>query len=140
MASAFSTLFDVVNGLSYEPFQEYSLTQNTLPTIEDAIEVVAGKKVRRDGDGFVDIPQGTANQSETSYKVGDYVQNPGPFQFWTGRIIQIDNGTYRVRITYVSDNAFNRSNFSVTDEPSLLEEEFQRMTGTSIDAMLKGFK
>ena len=82
------------------------------------------------------------SQVHDSFKVGDYIQNPGFFQIWIGRIVGKKGQTYKVRITYANDGLIRKNPYRdrVGETVDLLPGEFKLMGSPSLDARLKGYK
>ena len=71
----------------------------------------------------------------TGFEVGGYVTSGARLQSWIGRVVGVNGGTYRVRITYSVVLAY-----VLGSEVSLLEGEIAPLTSVSIDAAMKGWR
>lgn len=69
---------------------------------------------------------------------GMYVQNSGVLQKWIGRVVSVEGGTIKVRITYKSSAA--PRGFEEGEDISLLRSEIKGVESLSIDAIRRGYK
>lgn len=69
---------------------------------------------------------------------GMYVQNSGVLQKWIAKVIAIDGGTIKVRITYQSSSA--PRGFIEGKDISLRRDEIKAVESVSIDAAIRGYK